>query len=105
MANHVRREVGARVFERIANPGLRAEMDDSDEIGAGEARFERGRVGEIELLEAKALLRRELRQPVVLELRMGRGVEVVYPGAPFAARERGARDMKADEAGGAGDDD
>ena len=53
MAGEVGRDIGARIVDRIADPGLRAEMDDAVELGAAERRVERLVIREIDLREAE----------------------------------------------------
>ena len=55
LPDEVRLDIGVRVLERIAHPGLRTEMDDPVEFQRGERGVERMAVGEVELLEGEAI--------------------------------------------------
>ena len=103
----VRGDVGARIVERIADAGLRAEMDDPVDLGAGQRLFERLVIREIDLHEAEGsgVQPRSSGQPLLLQPRIVIGIEIVDADHALAALEQRRGDMVADEAGGAGDED
>ena len=105
---HVRLDVGMhigeRIDQRVAHARLRRQVHDALDVGvrrdqAGEA----AAVGEIEVMEAKALGAFEDGAAGVLEGDVVIVVEAVDPDHAAAAAEDGAADVEADEAGGAGD--
>ena len=102
-ADDVAVDVGVRVLQRIAHAGLRGEVDHAVEAtGLEELRHART-VGHVELDEAEALVRRQPRQPGLLEADVVVVVEVVEADDLIAARQQAQRGGHADEAGGAGE--
>ena len=61
MADEVRGDIGARIVDRIADAGLRAEMDDAVEGQSGQRGVERRMVGEIDMEEAEPVRLRAAR--------------------------------------------
>ena len=85
---------------------LGGQMDDPVDVRVGrEGGLHRIAVGDIELREGKALDGLQRRAPRLLERRVVVGIEVVEAEHPLAAGEQGLGDVRADEAGCAGDDD
>src|SRR5690606_38212451 len=110
MADQVALRIGARIVDRMADPGLRAEVDDPVDPMAVECGVERRMVGEIaaDVTERTVRGRRGLLgmgDSVELEPDRVIIVEIVYPDHLFAPREQAQGAMHADEAGGAGDED
>ena len=109
-AHEVRFDVGQRVLEAVADPGLGGEVDHPVEARLGEGRLDRGAVGEVGAEEAVggrpgrggAV---ELGEPRLLEADVVIVVDDVEPDHGVAPREKRARDVEADEAGVAGDED
>ena len=69
MADQVRLDIGHRVFEAVAHPGLRAEVDDPVDLDRVRKRLERIGVGEVDTFEANAIaeLLLQLRQSRLLQ--------------------------------------
>ena len=64
LRDQIGRDIGAGVFERITHPRLRRQMDDPvDALGLLQQGFELALAGEIEAMEAEALLAREFLEP------------------------------------------
>lgn len=107
LPDEVRLSVGARILERVAHAGLRAEVDDAVELGSVKRFAERAGIGEIDPFESEraAVFARQQVDPGLLEFRVVVGVKIVDPDDSVSAGEQGARDGKPDEARGAGDDD
>ena len=99
MADQVRLDVGARVFEAVADAGLGAQVDDAGDVERICERFERIGVREIEALEAVAVaeLLLQSRKPRLLQLGVVIIVETVDSDDLVAALEQRARRCSADE--------
>ena len=97
MAGEVRRRIGTRIGQRVADARLRTEMDDAIDRLAGQRCIERRMIGEIDFGEAeqslRARLRRDRRQPVSLERDGVVVVEVIDPDYPLAARDETTADV------------
>ena len=92
-----------RIDQRMAHPGLRRQMDDKRKAVLGEQRRGGGAVSEIELHEFEILRAGELLEPCFFELRVVIGREIVDADDFAANIHQPARDVEADEAGSAGD--
>ncbi len=103
-AGDVGADVLVRVRQRVAHARLRREVDDTVEALVGKQPTHRVAVGNVNLVEREVgviqlLQSRELEVDVVIL------VQVVETDDGVAAREQALRDVHADEAGGAGDED
>ena len=101
----VRVRVGVRVFQRIAHAGLRREMNDHGETVLRKQRFRRCAIGKVRFHEGEAVLTLQ-----DIDARLFQGwivvvVDAVQANDPAAGSEQTLRDMEADEAGSAGDQD
>src|SRR4029078_11293743 len=94
-----------RMVERIANAGLRREMNDALGLLLGKGRLDRRPVGQIGLDEAKGLKRLEPREPGFLQRQVVIGAEIVEPDHLVPALEQTGRRVIPNEAGGAGEQD
>jgi hypothetical protein len=94
--------IGVRVIERIADAGLRREMDDAVRLLFGEHRLYHLALGEVRLDEMESVATLEPRQPRLLERHIIVGAEIVEPDYFVAAIEQPGRRVETDEAGGAG---
>ena len=103
----LRVDVGVRVDQRVAHAGLRGEVDDAIEaFSAAKSAIDGRAVGDVELARSESprassscVSRASLSVDVVVV------VQVVEPDDGVAALEQAPRDVHADEAGGAGDED
>src|SRR5262245_47858725 len=98
-------DIGMRIDQRMPHAGLRGEMHDLRKLVLGEQRRHAGAVGEVELDEAIAVQPGELGQPRLLKGRVVVAVDVVETDHGAASLQQAARDMEADEACRAGDED
>src|SRR3954468_4178679 len=99
MADEVGLHIGLWVLDAVADPRLRAQMNDVFEvIGVGKA-LERFGVGEIHPFEPKAVavLARQIVEPRLLEGRVLIVIEIVAPDDVIAALKKGTRRGRADE--------
>ena len=81
-------------------------MDDAVDLGMpGAQRLDRRAIADVGAPEAEAALARQLRQPRLLQRDIIVVVEVVDADHGLAARQQRPTDMRADEAGGAGQED
>ena len=104
MADKVAMAVGARILDRIAHPGLGAEMDDSVDLdvtdGGGKGRL----IGKIDGMKNKIRVRAD--QPGQARCFQRNWIiiiKIVDADDPFAACQQGADNMCANEAGSPGD--
>ena len=104
-AGEIAGHVGVRMIERVAHAGLRGEVHDLLRAVRVEHRRERGGVGDVHLLEAKAGMRGERSQPGLLERRRVVVVQVVDADHAVAVAQQAVADQHADESGCAGDED
>jgi hypothetical protein len=103
VADQVRVNVGVRVFDRIADAGLGAEMDDLVEPLAGGGRGQRRIVGKIDLQERETVVPPvQLRKAIAFQLGAVIIVDVVEPDHLLAPGHEALAHVKANEAGGAG---
>ncbi len=103
-AGDVRADVLVRIDQRVAHAGLRSEVHDAIELLGSEELIDIRAVGDVELVERESR-KLELLQPRQLEVDVVVVVQVVQPDDGVAALEQAPRDVHADEAGGAGDED
>ena len=104
-ADDIAVDVGVRVDQRVAHAGLRGQVHDAVELLLREQRRDALAVGHVHLHEAEVRVRRQARQPILLESRVVVVVEVVQAHDLVPARQQELRDVHADEAGRAGDED
>ena len=103
-ADDVGVHVGARALEAVADAGLGGEIDHRIGLDLGEEGRDAVAVGEVDLRVAVAGLGLEVGQAGGLQRRVVVGVEVVEAHDLVAARQQPARQVEADEAGRAGDE-
>ena len=94
-----------RTDDRATHAGLRGEIDHSLRLVFGEYAFYRCAVFKAGFDEMEPIARHELREPGLLQGHVVVGVEVVDASDSKARVEQRVRDMEADEAGGAGEED
>jgi hypothetical protein len=106
MADQVGLDVSARILDRITDAGLGAEMDDAVELLTLQCCVECPRIGEVDLDTAKLISEIGLLLGQAITLKPGAViiVDVVDTEHALAACHEAARHVKADEAGGAGDE-
>ena len=103
-AREVGIHVGVRMVERMANARLRRQMDHDGCALRGEQRGGAIAVGKVELLEPERRERRQLGEAGTLERDVVIRVEIVDADDGAALRGEAPRDVIADEARGAGDE-
>jgi hypothetical protein len=91
------------VVERVADAGLRGEMNDAVGPLLGEGRLDDSPVSEIALDEGKPLLLRQPLEPGLFQRHVVIGAEIVEADDRVAALQEPRRRVVANEAGGAGD--
>src|SRR5476651_213680 len=96
--------IGMRVDQRMPDARLGGEMDNERKAMLGEQRRGGSTVRQIQPHELEILGAREFLQPRLLELRVVVRREIVNADDVAAGLHQTARDMKTDEAGGAGDE-
>src|SRR5665647_182838 len=96
--------IGIGVNQRMPNARLGGEMDDERKAMLGEQRRGGGTVRQIQPNKLEILGAGELPQPRLLELRVVVRREIVNADNVTAGLHQTARDVKTDEAGGAGDE-
>jgi hypothetical protein len=99
-AGDVAVDVGERGLNAVAHAGLRAEVDDSLELLAGEQLRHSVSVGEVELDELEPSVALEHLEPRVLQREVVVLVEVVEADDLVAALEQQLRRMISDESSG-----
>jgi hypothetical protein len=104
-ARDIALDIGMRIHQRIAHPGLGGQMHHAVEPVLLEQRLHARAVRHIQLHELKARLAREPRQAVMLELGVVVVVQIVQAHHLVAAGEQDLADMHADKAGRAGNQD
>ena len=95
-------DISVRVIERIADAGLRGEMNDALGPLLGENRLDHFTLGKVSLDEIESVAALE---PIKTRLFQGDivvGAHIVEPNNLVAAVEQPGRRMETDEAGGAG---
>ena len=95
--------IGARVGERIADARLSGKVDYPDEAVSFEQRFHRPPISQFSTYELKSLVPSEQIEASLLQVYVVVVVDVVEPDHMFAAVEKKASDMKADESRRTGD--
>lgn len=104
-ADQIAIHVSVWILDRIANAGLRGEVDDLVEFLFGEQFFHPGAVSHIEFYKAEAGQDGQALEPVFLERHFVVIVEIVEANDLIAARQQAQRSGHADKAGGAGNED
>ena len=98
-------DISKRIDQRMTNAGLRREMNDIRKAVLLEQCGHAVAVGKVELDEAQAIGFGELGATRFLQRRIVIGIHIVEPDNVAAVAQQTLRDMKADEAGRAGDED
>src|SRR5690242_2212780 len=93
----IRFRIGVRMIERVANTGLRGEVDHLCEAMPLEQRFRRGAVREIELLESEFRLVLQKTEARLLQGRIIIVVDAIDADHGAALRQQAPCDVKADE--------
>src|SRR5262245_55352465 len=96
-------DVRVRIGERVANAGLRGEMDDAIEAFFAEQPFQAFAITEFLAHQAKARMWRKTRKPRLLQRRIVVVIDVVQADDFVAAREQSLAGVISDEPGSAGD--
>ena len=91
-------DVGVRVVDAVAHPGLRGEMNDADWTVGCKQLGQNVPVLEVGGDKLEAVLPGEAGQPALLQADVVIGIEVVETDHAFAAGEQALGHMKADEA-------
>ena len=104
-ADEVGVDVGGGLLEAVANSGLGGQVDHAVGLGLGEQRRHRFAIGQVDGRVAIALARFKPRKARLFQRRVVVGVEIVQPHHSVAAIQQPMRDVGADEAGRAGDQD
>lgn len=101
---NVRMNIGSGIFERIADAGLCAEMDDPVDPVAGKRIRECAGIAKIDIDKGERLsmVGVEVRDARMFELDGVIGREIVDADDGFAPTEQSRRDVHSDEAGRAG---
>ncbi len=95
--------IGVRVEQRMADAGLRRQVDDGIKA-VGDKQFgNRRAIGDIALLEMEVRMSSEFGQAGFFQLRVIVGIEVVERDHGAAVGQQTSRHMKTDEAGRASD--
>lgn len=104
VADQVGLDIGVRVFDRIAHPGLGPQVDDAVDPLSLQRAVQRGEIGEIDLVKGKppAMRRDQPVQPVLLQADLVIIVEIVDPHHFIAAFQQAVRQGGTDEPGNAG---
>jgi hypothetical protein len=95
--------VSVWVLERIADPGLRREMDDPLGLVSAEQTGHSRRIRQVQLLEIEVGMGRELIQPRLLESDVVVRIQIVQADDFVAPRQKALGHVKADKASNAGD--
>ena len=104
-ANDVGLNVRVRIFDGVANASLCGEMHNTAEAMCFEERVHRTAIRDVEAFEAKAASRLESRESRILQIRVVVVVDVVDTDDFIAAVEQRMRDMRANKACTASDED
>ena len=103
MAFDVGLGIGVGVDQRIAHAGLGRQMDDPGDVGmAGEGLFHGLALGNVGAHHGKALMGQQARGALFLQRDVVIVVEVVDADHLLAPRQKRLRGVKADKAGGTG---
>ncbi|MDT4870262.1 hypothetical protein FQZ97_1053340 [compost metagenome] len=97
-------EVGVGVRDRVAHAGLRGEVHHGIEAVAGEQLRHRFAIGYVDLFENEARVLHQRRQSGLFERHFVVVVEVVDPDHLMTLQAQAPGRVKADESGGAGDE-
>jgi len=100
----VRLHVSLRIGERITYAGLCAEIEHGLEAVAFEELLQRLFVGQINFSEGEARRFLQLREPIALQRHVVIGAHIIEADDCAALRQQTLRQVKADEARGAGDE-
>ena len=95
-------DISVRMVERVADAGLRGEMNDALGLLRGEDRLDHLLLGEVGLDEMESVAALEPREARLFERDIVIGAHIVEPDDLVAAVEQPGRRVEADEAGGAG---
>ena len=90
------------MIERVADAGLRGEMDDALGLLLGKDRLDHLPVGKVRLDEMESVAALEPRKTRLFERDIIIGAHIVEPNDLIAAIEQPGRRVETDEAGGAG---
>ena len=101
----IRIRISVRIFERIAHAGLGREMNDDRKAMLREQRLRGLPIGEVGLHEGEVGLAFEDIETRFFQRRIVIVVDAVETDNLAAGRQQTLRDVKADEAGGAGNQD
>jgi len=96
-------DIGLRILQRVAHPGLRGKMDDRSELAVAEHGFREFAIGEIEPVKSEILVLAKNREPRLLECRIVIGIDIIYADNRAAMLKQPSREAKSDKACGAGD--
>jgi hypothetical protein len=104
VAREVGGDIGLRIVDRIAHPGLRPQMHHPVDLRAIERRIERGHVREVECVEGEAVAARsgQRRDPITLQADLIIVVEVIDPDNNVPARQQALGEAVANKSGSAG---
>src|SRR5690606_11042105 len=101
---NIRMDIGTRVFERIADAWLSAEMDDPVYPAARKRMRERIRIAEVDIDECEQFIVEclEMRDACALKIEGVIGSKIIDPDDGFVAAEQRRRDVHSDEPGSTG---
>ena len=105
MAEQVGAGIGEGIFQRVANAGLRREMQDAVRLFALDQRHHGRVVGKIEPFEAESLMPFKACKTRLFQGRVVIGVQIVETDHPLAGGQQGLAGMISNEAGRAGHQD
>ena len=105
MAHEVRLRVGERIVDRIADARLRREMDDGVSLHRALGGFQRGMIGDVQVMEAETGPPGQLGEAVGLECDRVVIIEAVHAGDGDTGVQQRAGHVESDETGRAGEKD
>lgn len=102
--HQVRLDIGVRVFDRIAHPGLGTEVDHAVDLLTRQRGIQRGHVGKVDPVKREAITRlfRQRGEPVLLQADGVVIVEVINPDHAVPPGNQRPGQVKANKAGRAG---